>query len=537
MAAWLFTAAAWVLVLAGVFIAWRFGWRDPGKGTRRCPRCWYDMSATAGMKCSECGHEARREAALFRRRRRWLWLVVAALMLLIANPISRWPDMQRDGPIGALPRTAVLLCWPTLTRDALLKKGWSRFFEQSAVFKRIEAEQAVTPWWWEKPIIRRTSIALLTAPRNSFSERFAVKWLMLLGDEMGDGDGVLIERFLDDKWKQGSMAGSESIFYWLPERGRPFVPKMIQAIQKQPELLVRDPMLVLWLAERHGSVAEITPSIRDLPLAVSKQPLIFRMPLWGPTRFQASEIPALSQALSMQSGGVLQELPELFRRPLPDASLLRGSITAALEASLAQAPTSTLLALSCSGLGMSEFAPLIEPWTREGTESDRKVAQIALAVVTNRPTEIEPMVRSLLQNPFGSQMSDAIAIQAAANATMSGLWHPEVASDWVIPHLRSAGTSLGASELRAMESLLSSPVSARKHRDVIIEQISGRPMMASRICQHIENFPEAAPELVPILGACAARTTGTHHTMILQALSEAKRMAAANAASRHGGSP
>ena len=537
MAAWLFTAAGWTLVLVGVLIAWRFGWRDPGKGKRRCPRCWYDMTATAGLRCSECGHEARREAALFRRQRRWRWLAVAFLMLLVAHPISRWPDMQRDGPIGALPRTAVLLWWPTLTRDALLKKGWSRFFEQSAVFKRIEAEQAVTPWWWEKPIIRRTSIALLTSPRNSFSERFAVKWLMLLGDDMGDGAGVLVDRFLNDGRRQGSMAGSNSIFFWLPQRGRPFVPRMIEEIRQKPELLARDPMLVFWLAERHGSVAEIIPSIRDLPLAASKQPILFRMPFWAATRFQASEIPALSQAISLQGGGFVKAEPDLLRRPLPDATLLVEDFVALLKETPTQTPTKTLLTLCCSGLGMGELAPLIEPWTRQGEEADRAVARIALAVVTRQPQDVEPLVRTLLQEPFGSTPSSPIALQAAANSTMSGLWPPDVVSDWVAPHLSTGTGVLGASELRAMESLLSSAVTARKHRDVIIEQISSRPMMATRICQHIENFPEAAHELIPILSASAARTTGSHHTMIRQALAEANRMAAANAASRHGRSP
>ena len=537
MAVWIFTISGWLLVLAGVFIAWRFGWRDPGKGTRRCPRCWYDMSATAGLKCSECGHEARREAALFRRRRRWRWLVVAALMLLIANPISRWPDMQRDGPIGALPRTAVLIWWPTLTRDALLKKGWARFFEQGAVFKRIEAEQAVTPWWWEKPIIRRTSIALLTSQRNSFSERFAVKWLMLLGDDMGDGAEILVDRFIDGKFDPSRVLGSESFFLWLPDRGRPFVPRMIKAIQQRPALLVRDPMLVFWLAERHGSIAEIIPSIRDLPLAESKQPLLFRMPFWAATRFQASEIPALSHAIFLQSGGIAGPEPDLLRRPLPDATPLLRNFAALLEVPTTQAPTSTLLALCCSGLGMSELAPIIEPWTRVGSEGERKLAQIALGVVTRRPDDIEPLVRSVLRTPYGNQPTSAVVAQAAANSTMSGLWPPEVASDWVTPHLSTGTGFLAGSELRAMESLLSSPVSARKHRDVVIEQISTRPMMATRICQHIENFPEAAHELIPILSASATRTTGSHHTMIRQALAEAKRMAAANAASRHGGSP
>lgn len=54
------------LILAVITIkAW---WGDGRTDLRRCPRCWYDLSATTSKQCSECGHEARRESELFQRR-------------------------------------------------------------------------------------------------------------------------------------------------------------------------------------------------------------------------------------------------------------------------------------------------------------------------------------------------------------------------------------------------------------------------------------------------------------------------------------
>ncbi|MFZ4575912.1 MAG: hypothetical protein ACOYN0_16085 [Phycisphaerales bacterium] len=54
------------LVAAAVTIR---AWRGDGRtDLRRCPRCWYDMSATGSMRCSECGHTAQRESDLNQRR-------------------------------------------------------------------------------------------------------------------------------------------------------------------------------------------------------------------------------------------------------------------------------------------------------------------------------------------------------------------------------------------------------------------------------------------------------------------------------------
>jgi len=43
---------------------------------RRCPQCAYDLTATQGRICPECGHAAPLEAALFARRRRTWKLVI-----------------------------------------------------------------------------------------------------------------------------------------------------------------------------------------------------------------------------------------------------------------------------------------------------------------------------------------------------------------------------------------------------------------------------------------------------------------------------
>src|SRR5262245_13813656 len=79
----LLIALAVSLAVAGLALAVLALWRDPLRKSRRCPKCWYDMSATAGLLCPECGHAASRELAMFRVRRRWR-LAVLGLALFLA---------------------------------------------------------------------------------------------------------------------------------------------------------------------------------------------------------------------------------------------------------------------------------------------------------------------------------------------------------------------------------------------------------------------------------------------------------------------
>jgi ssDNA-binding Zn-finger/Zn-ribbon topoisomerase 1 len=81
---------------------------DRACGRRRCPQCWYDMSATEGRRCPECGREAKREKKLFRTRRRWRLAMVALLPLLFAGYIAVQPKVQRDGWASIMPTTALI---------------------------------------------------------------------------------------------------------------------------------------------------------------------------------------------------------------------------------------------------------------------------------------------------------------------------------------------------------------------------------------------------------------------------------------------
>ncbi len=58
-------SCAFLVVAVMTIKAW---WGDGRTDLRRCPRCWYDMSAIDTLKCPECGHAARRTSDMYQRR-------------------------------------------------------------------------------------------------------------------------------------------------------------------------------------------------------------------------------------------------------------------------------------------------------------------------------------------------------------------------------------------------------------------------------------------------------------------------------------
>lgn len=104
---WLFWAGGAAIGLAGIALATWALFADRSRGRRRCPKCWYDLSKTEGLRCSECGHRANREAKLFKTRRRWKWVAVSLAFLLTASASSVQPKVNRTGWISLVP-TALL---------------------------------------------------------------------------------------------------------------------------------------------------------------------------------------------------------------------------------------------------------------------------------------------------------------------------------------------------------------------------------------------------------------------------------------------
>ncbi len=81
---------------------------DKSRGRKRCPKCWYDMTGTTNLKCSECGHQSSTETNLHRTRRsvNLITLALIAAFLAIVPVTAR---MYHRGGFLAITPTWVLV--------------------------------------------------------------------------------------------------------------------------------------------------------------------------------------------------------------------------------------------------------------------------------------------------------------------------------------------------------------------------------------------------------------------------------------------
>ena len=115
---WIFWTSGVVVAVAGLALLLWSLFADRPRGRRRCPKCWYDLSGTQRLTCSECGHVARRESALHRTRRHRRWAIVGLLLVAVGYEIAVTPRIQRLWPYdiwrGRIPTTALLAVQPWL---------------------------------------------------------------------------------------------------------------------------------------------------------------------------------------------------------------------------------------------------------------------------------------------------------------------------------------------------------------------------------------------------------------------------------------
>ena len=153
---WLYHTLGYALAAAGLLLLlWSLFWDRP-RGRRRCPKCWYDMAGVPGIRCPECGREARRERSLFKTHRRRRGVCLAILLMLAASPVWSVPRIRRDGWFGAVPTTILALTVPMGGREweQAHTPDWRVLVAPNGswlarTLQRIETER---PWGWQSQV-------------------------------------------------------------------------------------------------------------------------------------------------------------------------------------------------------------------------------------------------------------------------------------------------------------------------------------------------------------------------------------------------
>ncbi len=185
---------------------------------RRCRRCTYDMSDTPGLRCSECGHESRREQDLMRGgRSKWLGRL-AVLFVLLTIPALRLDAIRWGGWRGAIPTTVIVLGYPVMPEGAVLRNNWFQNTDPWSLESRLSNDDSVWDWqldvlaWWiHRGLNNRTD--LRTMHRAMRLARFLDSEVNITG--VAERVDMLVPIILEGRMAEREQA--RAVMYWLSQ--------------------------------------------------------------------------------------------------------------------------------------------------------------------------------------------------------------------------------------------------------------------------------------------------------------------------------
>jgi hypothetical protein len=155
---WIAWSVGGLLIALGLFLLWLFLFSDRSRGRRRCPKCWYDLRGTSGLRCSECGHMARRERALFRTRRRWRGAISAIPVLGIGIFTTVVPKVRSDGWASLLPTTCLLWLAPACSGSDRFPPWPSARHWTEIELDRRDAAASLADWQWRYVLLHKQGL-------------------------------------------------------------------------------------------------------------------------------------------------------------------------------------------------------------------------------------------------------------------------------------------------------------------------------------------------------------------------------------------
>lgn len=134
------------------------------RGTRRCPKCWYDMGGAPGLVCPECGHDAKDLSNLLKRRRRarLVWIGAALALLGVIGFVT--PLVQVRGWQTLVP-SVVMIAGLEYLPDSVLGTGPPRpgTYSNDTLAHRLRFETFRPP---ERRWLVSKCLAILRASHN-----------------------------------------------------------------------------------------------------------------------------------------------------------------------------------------------------------------------------------------------------------------------------------------------------------------------------------------------------------------------------------
>ncbi len=403
MAAWLFTAAAWMLVLAGVFIAWRFGWRDPGKGTRRCPKCGYDMTATSGLRCSECGHEAASEKRLRRRRIRRRWIVIGAMVALVSWFPFKWPEYERLRPLGDawlafLPRTSLAAGWPLLLRwkiaSASHPSAWWAIPNAIGYLNVSSLIETKRLWAWQEWLKLRSCAVVFRSSTETQEITTATDLMRFASEHPTWLIDAYMERLVDPTRNLG-VGWSDAFIAIETKLDHKWATPLLHAFEKQEYLLRSFDRGLFWLSTTGVEMDSLVPLLSRNSLGrETKISLASSLAYGNITQTSRREVARL--LARQNSFGVPTLLPlHIARINAPDAETIR-PLSAAIKAGDVYASILACASVAEAGVYEPTVAESLREVAGGPDRPNRRAARLALATLAGDDVAVRDEASALI---------------------------------------------------------------------------------------------------------------------------------------------
>ncbi|MCC6906591.1 MAG: hypothetical protein IT430_01495 [Phycisphaerales bacterium] len=127
--------------------------------SRRCPKCWYDLSHSPGLTCSECGYTATCERQLHKWRRRWRGVAFLALAWLGVYLWNYARAIYEHGWLAGVPTPILVHFTPPPEQEYTRldrPEGWSMVPHPviGEVERRIASGEAFSRGEWQTLLTR-----------------------------------------------------------------------------------------------------------------------------------------------------------------------------------------------------------------------------------------------------------------------------------------------------------------------------------------------------------------------------------------------
>ncbi len=380
---WLFTLGAALLAAAGVALLlwalwgdWLRGvlvYRRTGTRRRRCSKCWYDMAGVQGLRCPECGREAKRGSRLLKSRRRRVLAAMACVLILgVPYPLSRGPQIVERGWPAGVPTTALVLTAPWIARGKAVpspRAAPRRRSTADALLTELTQERLVSPlfawqrWWMLRFGLPRSQ----TAPGQS---RSSLDWALsrmlrrkpMTGSEWARAWSRMAPALFRtrNRWPEGVAVYVTPLHQsWLLSDTIKIRPEADGArpayVLDTLTVFTRDHRLHTW---SRGSSAGMSSAVCVIPLSQPQASVRFTATVSRPPRI-GSEVEVGRFEPGVSIGGPLEEHmragpnAEIERAMLAGAFTLRISTMGGLSEIVADAATSAAIRAALASEGVT----------------------------------------------------------------------------------------------------------------------------------------------------------------------------------------